>query len=71
MNFQCVAIDDAGLSSKIIRPCRARLQQRHQYDEGSTQAHDVDISSYRKLRGLNFGQFWSGFSDGRFSGRSG
>jgi hypothetical protein len=29
------------------------------------------ISGYRKLRGLNFGQFWSGFSDGRFSGRSG
>jgi hypothetical protein len=29
------------------------------------------ISGYRKLRGLNFGQFWSGFSDSRFSGRSG
>jgi hypothetical protein len=26
---------------------------------------------YRRLRGLNFGQFSSGFSEGRFLGRSG
>ena len=32
---------------------------------------NVGISGYRKLRGLNFGQFCSGFSDGRFWGRSG
>src|SRR6516165_159265 len=31
----------------------------------------LDISGYRTLRGLNFGQFSSGFSEGRFSGRSG
>ena len=71
MNFQRVAVDDAGLANKIIRASRARQQQEHQYDEGSTHAHDVGISGYRKLRGLNFGQFSSGFSDGRFSGRSG
>jgi hypothetical protein len=30
----------------------------------------LSIGVYRKSRGLDFGQFSSGFSDGRFSGRS-
>jgi len=32
---------------------------------------NIGISGYCKLRGLNFGQFVNGFSDGRFSGRGG
>ena len=31
----------------------------------------LGTSDYRRLRGLNFGQFSSGVSEGRFSGRSG
>ena len=32
MDFQRVAVDDAGLTNKIIGQRRARQQQEHQYD---------------------------------------
>ena len=69
MNFQRVAINDAGLTNKIIGERGARKQQEDQY-QGSALVHD-GTSGYRKLRGLNFGQFSSGFNDGRFSGCAG
>jgi hypothetical protein len=47
-------------------------EQEHQY-HCPARDHGVGYLpfDYRKSRGLNFGQFSSGFSDGRFSGRSG
>jgi hypothetical protein len=68
MNLQRIAINDAGLTNKIIGERGARMQQEDQYQR-SALVHEV--GGYRTLRGLNFGQFSSGFSDGRFSGRLG
>src|SRR5262249_12482787 len=70
MNFQGIAINDAGLTNEIIGQRAARQQEEHQY-QCSALDHELVTCGYRTLRGLNFGQFSSGFSDGRFSGRSG
>ena len=39
MNFQRVAVDDAGLANEIIREGRARQQQEREYDGGPMHAH--------------------------------
>ena len=41
MNFQRVAVNDAGLANEIIREGRAREQQERQYDGDSKHAHDI------------------------------
>jgi hypothetical protein len=70
MNFQCVPINDAGLASQIIGHRAAPQQKENQY-ECSALIMALNTCGYRKSRGLGLGQFSSGFSDGRFSGRSG
>jgi len=57
MNFQRIAVDDAGLANEIICEGRAGSQYKHQYDERSMHAYDLGTIGYRRLRGLNFGQY--------------
>ena len=70
MYFQRVAVNDAGLTHKIVG--HAALDNSRTINTRARRLlMTLRTSDYRKLRGLNFGQFSSGFSEGRFSGRSG
>jgi hypothetical protein len=53
MNFQRIAINDAGLTNKIIRQRRARNQQKHQY-QCSALDHDVGFQRLSQIARIEF-----------------
>lgn len=53
MNFQRIAINDAGLTNKIIGQCRARKQQEDQY-QGSALVHDVGDRRLSQIARVEF-----------------
>ena len=54
MNFQCAAVDDAGLSNKIIGRGRVRQKQEHQYNADPAHAHDLDVTT-TLIHGISIG----------------
>jgi hypothetical protein len=51
MNIEGVAVNDAGLSDKIIGGGHARQQQKRKHGGDSTHFFDLGANGYRKLRG--------------------
>jgi hypothetical protein len=51
MNFESVAVNDAGLSHKITGRGHTRKQQQRKHSGDSTHFFDLGANSYRRLRG--------------------